>query len=81
MLQTYEAIMQPNWGLQFSDVAPPKFDQAQKVLVTLLPNPDLLADTKQVLTDWPQVTGLLKNSVIFGDDPMAIQQGMRNEWR
>ena len=28
MLQTYEAIMQPSWGLQFSDQMPPKFDQA-----------------------------------------------------
>ena len=37
MLQTYEAVMQPNWGLEFSGPTPPRFDRAQKVLVTVLP--------------------------------------------
>ena len=38
MLPTYEAILQPNCGLEFSDGEPPKFAHAQRVLVTVLPN-------------------------------------------
>jgi hypothetical protein len=36
MLQTYEAVLQPDWGLEFSCLTPPRFDRAQKVLVTVL---------------------------------------------
>lgn len=81
MLQTYEAIMQPNWGLEFSDRTPPKFDHAQKVLVTVLETSEPVAAHTQGQTDWPQVNGLLKNSAFFGGDPIAVQQAMRNEWR
>ena len=81
MLQTYEAIMQPNWDLQFSDRTPPKSDHAQKVLVTVLESSEPVAAHTQGQTDWPQVNGLLKNSAFFGGDPIAVQQAMRNEWR
>ena len=81
MLQTYEAIMQPDWGLQFSDRTPPKFDHAQKVLVTVLQSPEPEAASTEQQTDWQQVTGLLKNSALFGGDPVAVQEAIRNEWR
>ena len=80
MLQTYEAILQPNWGLQFSDRIPPKFDQAQKVLVTVL-SPDSSIATADVQTGWSQIIGVLKDSPVFGSDPIAAQQAMRDEWR
>jgi len=30
--------------------------------------------------DWRNFVGLLKLSPVFGDDPLAIQQEMRNDW-
>ena len=80
MLQTYEAILQPNWGLQFSDRIPPKFDQAQKVLVTVL-GPDTGVATIRAHAGWSLVIGVLKDSPVFGTDPIAAQQAMRDEWR
>ena len=78
MLQTYEAIMQPNWGLQFSHRMPPKFDQAQKVLVTVLQSNDPELGTKQGQMSWKQVIGVLKDSALFGSDPLAAQQAIRD---
>ena len=80
MLPTYEAILQPNWGLEFSDHEPPKFSHAQRVLVTVLPNQEQPAGAAPAKLDWNDVRGLLKGSAIFGTDPLVIQQEMRNEW-
>ena len=30
--------------------------------------------------DWRNFVGLLKSSAVFGVDPLAIQQEMRNDW-
>jgi len=81
MLQTYEAVLQPNWGLEFSGPTPPHFDRAQKVLVTVLQDDVEDAGSAPLQADWAQVTGLLKDSTLFGADPLAAQQGMRKEWR
>ena len=81
MLPTYEAILQPDWGLEFSDLEPPRFAQAQRVLVTVLPNQQPVAGAAPENLDWNNVRGLLKGSAIFGADPLLIQQEMRNEWR
>ena len=81
MLPTYEAILQPNCGLEFSDQEPPKFAHAQRVLVTVLPNQPPAAGAAPAKLDWQNVQGLLKDSAIFNADPLLIQHEIRNEWR
>jgi hypothetical protein len=85
MLHTFEADMEPNGLLHFSGFDQPKYDEIQKVLVTVM------ADAKRTKTPatrapakpnagWGDLLGSLKGSPNFGGDPIAIQQRMRNEW-
>ena len=84
MLQTYEALLQPDGGLKFSELNPPLFNAAQKVLITVLPwvSVDVSSPAQKTETaTWADFIGVLKDSTAFAGDPVTIQRKMRDEWR
>lgn len=76
MLQTYEALLEPNGHLQFLETPPRPADQPRRVLVTFTSSAQEAAAPR----DWRQLLGSMKDSPNLNDDPLAIQQAMRHEW-
>lgn len=77
MLQTYEALLEPDGHLQFLETPPLQADQPRRVLVTFTgPAQEAATEPK----DWRQLLGSMKDSPNLNDDPLAIQQAMRHEW-
>jgi hypothetical protein len=95
MLQTYEATLEPNGYIWFTDFAKPAMQNKQKVLVTIVSSIiDDTADSEQkvdqikplipssgVKFDWQPFAGALKTAAGFDSDPLQIQQTLRDEWR
>ncbi len=85
MLQTYEAELQPNGMLRFAPPSSPRYNDIQKVLVTVLareqvePAPSRPAQP-HATNGWGHLLGALKDSPNFRDDPVLIQQRLRSEW-
>ncbi len=77
MLQTYEAVLEPNGHLQFLEGQPEPLSESCRVLVTFTNQP---AVQSALPSDWRQLVGSLKNSPNLNGDPLAIQQDMRHEW-
>lgn len=78
MLQTYEAVLEPNGHLNFLEEAPAPVSASRRVLVTFT-EPAVAASTPA--KDWKQFAGTLKDSPNLNGDPQAIQQDIRDEWR
>lgn len=77
MLQTYEAVLEPNGQLHFTEAVPAALSDACRVLVTFT---QPLGGPVQSTGDWRQLAGSLRNSPNLNGDPLAIQQEMRHEW-
>jgi len=77
MLQTYEAVLQPNGSLHFLENPPLAATKPCRVLVTFTGSE---GNTTAAPGDWKQFVGSLKNSPNLNGDPLAIQQAMRHEW-
>ncbi len=77
MLNTYEAILEPNGRLHFVEAIPPPLLESHCVLVTFTktaPEPVRLSH------DWRQLSGILKHSPHLNGDPLTRQQEMRHDW-
>lgn len=77
MLQTYEAVLQPNGQLQLLEPLKLAHSVACRVLVTVM-EPVVQAPTPEA--DWKRFAGTLRASPNLNEDPVAIQQSMRHEW-
>lgn len=77
MLQTYEAVLQPNGQLQFLEPLKLAGSVACRVLVTVI---EPVAKSPLPAADWRRFAGTLRASPNLNEDPVAIQQGMRHEW-
>jgi hypothetical protein len=77
MLQTYEAMLEPDGRLQFLEEMPEPFAEKRRVLVTFT-QPAGRADPPQ--GDWRVLAGSLKGSPNLNGDPLVIQQELRHEW-
>ncbi|MBX9834849.1 MAG: hypothetical protein K2X65_01575 [Burkholderiaceae bacterium] len=77
MLQTYEAVLQPNGQLQFLEPLKLAGSMACRVLVTVI---EPVFHSPPPGTDWKRFAGTLRASPNLNEDPVAIQQGMRHEW-
>jgi hypothetical protein len=87
MLHTHEATLQPDGRLQFTDAAVHQDRRPRHVLMTFADEitgeatDRSNAETPPVTaTDWQGLVGVLADSPHWRDDPVAIQQGMRDEW-
>lgn len=74
MLQTVEAIIDPNGSIHLLEPVNPK--QPMRAFITLV-EPIKQEEPKTPLS---QFAGLLKNSKALSGNPVAIQQTMRDEW-
>jgi hypothetical protein len=84
MLQTFEAMLQPDGHVRFSETEPPHNARDRRVLVTLLPEAassvsELRAGVSTA-PDWHEFVGTLANSANFTQHPLLIQQKLRSEW-
>ena len=77
MLQTYEAVLQPNGNLQFLDLPGMPNRAPCRVLVTFT---EPIVSAPAPAGDWLRFAGALKDSPNLNGDPLAIQQAMRHEW-
>lgn len=78
MLQTYEAVLEPNGHLHFLEDVPAPVAASRRVLVTFT---DAALPAATPAADWRQFAGALKDSPNLNDDPVRIQQEMRDEWK
>jgi hypothetical protein len=92
MLHTYEATLETNGQVWFTDSAKPLVKQRQKVLVTIVsPLAEAVFGASPATVDkpshnakkpdWQAFAGLLKDTAAFAGDPLAVQQQLRSEWR
>jgi hypothetical protein len=77
MLQTYEAVLQPNGSIRFLEPSPPSAAAPCHVLVTFV---ETASHSTAPAQDWKHLAGTLKGSPNLNGDPLAIQQEMRHEW-
>ncbi len=77
MLQTYEAVLEPDGNLHFLDERPLPVETPRRVLVTVTEAGEPRAHSS---VDWRRFVGTMKDSPNLNGDPVKIQQGMRNEW-
>jgi len=77
MLQTYEAVLEPNGHLQFLEGLPETLSESRRVLVTFTQQ---TAERTPSPADWRCLTGSLKQSPNLNGDPLVIQEAMRHEW-
>lgn len=77
MLQTFEAVLEPNGHLQFLEATRPQLSESCRVLVTFTQN---MSTDERATGDWKQYAGSLKNSPSLNGDPLTLQQDMRHEW-
>jgi hypothetical protein len=77
MLQTYEAVLEPNGQLHFLKEVPASVSNSRHVLVTFTEPASAAVNTPN---DWKQFVGSLKDSPNLNEDPLTIQQAMRHEW-
>lgn len=77
MLQTYEAVLEPNGHLQFLESLPETLSESCRVLVTFT---QATHTTLKPQVDWRQLAGAIKDSPNLNGDPLALQQEMRHEW-
>jgi hypothetical protein len=77
MLQTYEAVLEPNGHLQFLEAVPETLSEPHRVLVTFT---ESFISAAKVPNDWRHLAGSLKNSPNLNGDPLTIQQELRHEW-
>ena len=86
MLHTHEATLQPDGRLQFTDAAVHQNRRPRRVLVTFAD--EITSETTDqssaetppvIVSEWQGLVGVLADSPHWRDDPVAIQQGMRDE--
>lgn len=77
MLQTYEAVLEPNGHLRFLEGLPATLSQSCRVLVTFTQDTQIVQTPQE---DWQHLAGTLKDSPNLNGDPLTLQQEMRNEW-
>ena len=77
MLQTYEAVLQPNGQLQFLEPLELVGSVACRVLVTVM---EPAAHVTPPAADWKRFAGAMRASPNLNEDPVVIQQGLRHEW-
>jgi hypothetical protein len=79
MLHTYKATLQPDGRLQFADRAVHQDRKPRRVLVTFT-DEDSATTGPESEANWQSMVGILAKSPNWSGDPVAIQQGMRDEW-
>jgi hypothetical protein len=57
-----------------------EFEENEPLVVLRLSKKVLTSETPSPAKDWRIFAGQLKSSPTFADDPVQIQQDMRNEW-
>lgn len=77
MLQTYEAVLEPNGHLRFLEGLPTTLSQSCRVLVTFTQGAQIVQTPQE---DWRHLAGALKDSPNLNGDPLTLQQEMRHEW-
>lgn len=79
MLATYEATLQPDGRLQFTETGVQLDKRPHRVLVTFTEEAVPAAAAAEP-SDWQSMVGVLAGSPHWEGDPVAIQHGMRDEW-
>ncbi len=77
MLQTYEAVLEPNGHLHFTGTVPALQSEPCRVLVTFTKP---ASPVEHAPEDWRHLAGSLKDSPNLNGDPLTVQQKMRHEW-
>lgn len=77
MLQTYEALLEPDGHLRFLEAVPKPLSEPHRVLVTFT---EQIGRPQALQEDWQKFVGSLQDSPNLNGDPLAIQQGIRREW-
>ncbi|MCK6392042.1 MAG: hypothetical protein L6Q40_13685 [Azonexus sp.] len=77
MLQTYEAVLEPNGHLHFLEGLPATLSESCRVLVTFTQTAQVVQTPQE---DWRHLAGTLKDSPNLNGDPLPLQQEMRHEW-
>ena len=77
MLQTYEAVLEPNGHLRFLEGLPQKLSESCRVLVTFTQPAQVVPKQPE---NWRHLAGSLKDSPNLNGDPLTVQQEMRHEW-
>ncbi len=78
MLQTYEALLEPDGHLQFLETPPRLANQSRRVLVTFtMPTPEITAETK----DWQDLAGSIKNPPWpLNETALLAQPALTDDW-
>ncbi len=79
MYQAIEAISKSG---MIQLLEPVQFEENKELVVLRISKRSTHSETPILAPskDWRKFVGILKSSPIFGDDPEAIQQEMRNDW-
>ena len=59
---------------------PVQFEENEHLVILRLSKPWTPPETTARVSDWKQLSGLLKASPNLNDGPLKIQQNMRREW-
>lgn len=81
MMYSYEAEVSEDGKVRLRESL--TLDRLHKAVLTVLEpleNTDIEPKPSNITADWRRFAGILKDSLHFKDDPIAVQKAMRDEW-
>ncbi|MGD0960694.1 MAG: antitoxin family protein [Methylomonas sp.] len=76
----YQAIEAISKGGVIQPLEPIQFEENEHLVILRLSKSWKPLENTEIAKDWKKLAGVLKSSPNLNDDPLLIQQSMRNEW-